>query len=96
MIETLQPRIVNITGARRVCRMEDTEEMASSKKLIAAKTLKLKTRIRKNNNLIYTYEGRIKSRYEQISALLSEISHLKAKRELARIEIAEDEEKLAA
>lgn len=96
MIETLQPRIVKITGARRVSRMSAPEEMISNKKLIAEKTLKLKTRIRKNHNLIYTYEGRIKSRYDQISALLSEIDHLKAKRELARMEIAEDEEKLAA
>lgn len=76
--------------------IDTQEEMASAKKLAAARAVKLKTRIRKNMNLVYTYDGKIKARNDKIKALLDEVAQIKAKRELAKIEIRDDEGKLAA
>lgn len=96
MIELFQQPQINVTNARRVCTMSDEEEMLRAKKLERERTVKLKTRIRKNMNLIYTYESRIQARNERIKALLDEVAQIKAKRELAKMEISEDEGKLAA
>ena len=76
--------------------IDTQEEMANAKKLASQRAVKLKTRIRKNMNLVYTYEGKIKARNDKIRALLDEVAQIKAKRELAKMEIREDEGKLAA
>jgi len=76
--------------------IDTQEEMASAKKLAKERAVKLKTRIRKNHNLVYTYEGKIKARNDKIIALSNEVAQLKAKRELAKMEIRDDEGKLAA